>query len=200
MRMNARVAMAMATGLLASGLAQTPPARQATKTARAIDTEHSTLTVHVYRTGLFGKFGHDHEIQAPIAEGSMEDGEKPSVALRVRTSEMKVLDPDLEPKKRDDVQETMLSDKVLDSVNNPEIRFASTRVTVVGPDKWLVTGTLTLHGETHAVTARVHRENGRYQGETTIRQTDYGMTPVSVAGGTVSVKNEVKIQFDIAVK
>lgn len=184
--------------LAGAGIAQ--DAKPAAKTGRAIDTEHSTLTVRVYRTGLFGKFGHDHEIRAPIAEGSLEDGETPAVTLRVKTSEMKVLDPDLEPKKRADVQETMLSDKVLDSVNFPEVRFSSSRVTPMGTDQWLVTGTLTLHGETHAVTARVHRENGRYHGETTVRQSDYGITPVSVAGGTVSVKNEVKIEFDIAVK
>ena len=188
-------------GVLALAVcASAQEAKPAAKTAHSIDPERSTLMVRVFRSGLFGKFGHDHEIAAPIAEGVVDDGGKPSVTLRVRSHEMKVLDRDLEPKKRADVQETMLGGQVLDSSNFPEIRFASTHVTSVGPDKWLVMGMLTLHGETHAVTLNVVRENGRFQGAATIRQTDYGITPVSVAGGTVSVKNEIKIEFDIAVK
>jgi polyisoprenoid-binding protein YceI len=173
---------------------------QAAKPARAIDTEHSTLTVRVYRAGLFGSFGHDHEIQAPIAEGTVETGDKPSVTVRVITREMTVLDPELEPKKRSEIEETMQGDQVLDVSNNPEIRFTSTTVTPIGQDRWLVNGALSLHGQTHGVMVRVRLENGRYLGETTIRQTDYGITPISVARGTVSVKNEVKIEFNIAVK
>jgi hypothetical protein len=32
----------------------------------------------------------------------------------------------------------------------------------------------------------------------TLKQTDFGITPVTVAGGTVKVKDEVKIEFEIA--
>jgi len=38
----------------------------------------------------------------------------------------------------------------------------------------------------------------RYRGSATLKQTDFGITPVTVAGGTVKVKNEVKVEFDIA--
>jgi hypothetical protein len=31
-----------------------------------------------------------------------------------------------------------------------------------------------------------------------LKQRDFGITPVSVAGGTVKVKDQVKIEFDIA--
>lgn len=33
-----------------------------------------------------------------------------------------------------------------------------------------------------------------------MKQTDYGMKPVSVAGGTIKVKDEVKIEFSIATR
>jgi hypothetical protein len=37
-----------------------------------------------------------------------------------------------------------------------------------------------------------------YRGSATLKQTDFGITPVTVAGGTVKVKDEVKIEFEIA--
>jgi hypothetical protein len=43
----------------------------------------------------------------------------------------------------------------------------------------------------------VRKEGGRYVGSAKLKQRDFGMTPVSVAGGTVKVKDEVKIEFEI---
>jgi hypothetical protein len=30
-----------------------------------------------------------------------------------------------------------------------------------------------------------------------LKQTDFGITPISIGGGTVKVKNELRIDFDI---
>jgi hypothetical protein len=38
---------------------------------------------------------------------------------------------------------------------------------------------------------------GRYVGRFALKQRDFGITPVSIAGGTVRVKDELKIEFDI---
>jgi len=93
---------------------------------RAIDTKHSVLTVHVFKSGLFSAFAHNHEIAAPIAGGAVEVSPIPRVSLRVDARKMRVLDP-----------------------------------------------------------------------ETSFQQREFGMTPVSIAGGTIKVKEEVKIEFDI---
>jgi len=37
-----------------------------------------------------------------------------------------------------------------------------------------------------------------YQGAAVLKQTGFGITPVKVAGGTVKVKDEVKVAFSIA--
>ena len=34
-------------------------------------------------------------------------------------------------------------------------------------------------------------------GELALRQTDFGITPLSVAGGAIQVQDEVKLRFDI---
>jgi hypothetical protein len=41
--------------------------------------------------------------------------------------------------------------------------------------------------------------DGRYRGEAKIQQRDFGIEPIRVAGGTIQVKDELKIEFDIAV-
>jgi polyisoprenoid-binding protein YceI len=170
--------------------------------ARPIDTEHSKLTVRAFKAGLFSPFaGDNHEVSAPIASGSINDSEKnSSVSLKINARELKVLDPKLEPDKREEVQETMHSEKVLNSTVFPEIEFTSTQARSTGPDRWMLVGRLTLHGVTHAVTVNVQRQNGHYIGATTFRQTDFGITPISISGGTVKVKDEVRIEFDVVTK
>jgi polyisoprenoid-binding protein YceI len=67
-----------------------------------------------------------------------------------------------------------------------------------GPDHWIVHGNLALHGKDRPITVEVTRKGEQYKGSATFKQTDFGITPVAVAGGTVKVKDEVKIEFEIA--
>jgi polyisoprenoid-binding protein YceI len=65
-----------------------------------------------------------------------------------------------------------------------------------GPDTLLVKGDLTLHGQTHPVSATVHKQDGAYVGSCRFKQTTFGIHPVSV-GGVVKVKDELEIQFSV---
>ena len=58
-------------------------------------------------------------------------------------------------------------------------------------------GDLTLHGTSRPLTLVVVRRDGRCRGTVSIRQRDFGIQPISIAGGTVKVKDEVHIDFDI---
>ena len=77
----------------------------------------------------------------------------------------------------------------------PLISFHSTKIEKTGVNHWLVTGELTLHGQSRPILAEVHYAEGAYTGRSTIKQTDFGINPVSVGGGIVKVKNELDIQF-----
>ncbi len=165
--------------------------------ARPIDVAHSQLTVHAYKAGLFSFAAHDHEIAAPIATGSIRETGGLGVNFVVKTTEMKVLDAKASDKDRAEIQKQMLSDKVLDAARYPEIRFVSTEVAPDGADRWRVTGDLSLHGVTKRMIVQVRRENGRYVGEAKLSQRDLGIEPISIAGGTVKVKDEVTIVFSI---
>jgi polyisoprenoid-binding protein YceI len=163
---------------------------------RAIDPQQSVLTVHVLKAGLFSAFGHEHEIRAPIQQGSFTT-QDPSVELTVNARELRVMDKDVSDKDRAEIQATMLGSKVLDSERFSVIRFRSTAVTPAADDKWIVQGELTVHGETRPVKFVVALQNGHYHGTAEIKQKDFGITPVTVGGGTVRVKNELRVEFDI---
>lgn len=162
-----------------------------------MDAAKSTMTVRVFKSGLFSAFGHEHEISAPVEQGSFRE-DKPSVELSVDARKLRVMDKDVSDKDRAEIQETMLGPKVLDTQQFREIRFRSTQVDRLGDGKWLVHGDLTLHGQTRPVQVKVEGQNGRYRGSAELQQKDFGITPVTVAGGTVKVKNEVRIEFDIS--
>jgi hypothetical protein len=170
---------------------------QATAGTKPIDVGQSTLTVHVYKSGLFSVFADNHIIKAPIVRGVISNDPPLGIEISVRSADLRVLDPDLSADKRAEVQARMISADVLDVTKFPEIAFTSTAVEPAGNDRWNVTGRLTVHGQTRSINFPVARVDGRYRGEVTIKQRDYGIEPIRIAGGAVKVKDEVKVQFDI---
>ncbi len=163
-----------------------------------MDVTRSTLTVRVFKTGLLSAFSHNHEIRAPISRGSFDEStDLPLVELNVDVRQLQALDPDLSAKDRAEVQQTMLGPTVLDSARFPEIRFRSLTVEKAGEGKWRVHGDLTVHGEARPVLVEVSGGLGHYRGSATVRQTDFGIKPVTFAGGAIKVKDEVRVEFEI---
>jgi polyisoprenoid-binding protein YceI len=164
---------------------------------RPINLEKSTLTVLVYKSGLFSAFADDHVVRAPIANGSLSEDVPLSIEIAVRAASLKVLDPKVAESRRSEIQARMLSPEVLDAEKYADITFVSTAVVPAGPDKWTVTGQLTIHGQTRTITFPVTRQDGTYRGTVPVAQRDFGISPISIGGGTVKVKDEVKVQFEI---
>lgn len=167
--------------------------------ARRIDPESSRITVLVFKSGLFSAFAHDHTIEARGLQGEVRTAPEARVELRVETSRLRVLDPQLSADKRAEVQQAMEGPKVLDIARFPQILFRSTSIEQISPDSWRVTGQLTLHGQTQTITLTVNEQTGIYRGQTALHQRDFGMKPISLFGGTVKVKDEVRIEFSLAV-
>lgn len=163
---------------------------------RRIDTAHSVMTVRVSKAGALSAFGHDHEIAAAIESGTVDAAAK-HVELKVRAGALRVRDPKASQNDRAEIQKTMLGPEVLDTERYPEITFRATAAESAGTGSWRVTGPLTLHGETRPVTVEVREQDGKYIGSAALRQSDFGIKPVKVAGGAVKVKDEVRIEFEI---
>ena len=155
------------------------------------------MKIRVFKSGAFAAFAHDHEIEAPIAEGKIDASAHASVQLRVDSRKMRVLDPEIAADKRAEIQHTMQSAKVLDVEKFSDISYQSTAVTSRGEAHWEVRGNLTLHGKKQPVAVEVSLESGHYRGSASIKQSDFGIEPIRIGGGTVKVKDELKIEFDI---
>ena len=164
--------------------------------AADVDTGRSSIKVKVEKTGLFSAFAHNHTIEAPLASGRL-DTEKRTAALAFNAKEMKVLDEGVKDSERADIDQTMKSDKVLDVQRFPEIHFVSTSITPQEAGRFQVRGNLTLHGTTRPVEFPISFSKDRYSGSVKLKQTDFGIAPVSIAGGTVKVKDVIEVVFDI---
>ncbi len=160
-----------------------------------IDTQKSTLTIYVGKTGALSGLGHEHEVRAPIHSGTADTGSHPAVEMHVDARALRVIDKDASEKDRAEVQQTMLGPEVLDSERHQEIVFKSVGAESAGDGRWTLRGNLTLRGQTRPVTVHVTLKDGRYTGETTVKQTDFGIKPPGKAG--VKAKDEVRIAFDV---
>ena len=176
----------------------------------AVDPEQSRALIAVGKTGAFSFAGHPHEVEAPLTSGVVHlDADDPSrgdVRLEFNAAAMRVTGKGESASDVPKVAATMLSDAVLDVNRYPAITFESTSVTGKGSAAALdlsVTGKLTIHGKTQTVTAPVSVKVAGSQltasGKFLIKQTDFGITPVSV-GGVVKVKDELSITFTIVAR
>lgn len=162
-----------------------------------IDTANSKMTVYVYKEGIFAFAADNHEVITPIESGTF-DAATNTLDFKVDATKMQVQDP---PSHRDKVQANMVGPDVLDVAKYPSITFHSTNVDGASTNNWTVTGDLTLHGQTHPITLQVVRKDAtHFSGSAVVTQTAFGITPIRIAGGTVRVKNDVKVTFDIALK
>jgi polyisoprenoid-binding protein YceI len=183
-----RISIAFVSTALWVGL--TPAAQ------RPIDAANSTMTVRVYKAGVFAAMGHDHEIAASITAGAVDIAAR-TVEVRVNASALKVQDPKASEKERAEIQSTMLGPDILDAEHHTEIVFRSKGAESVSEKSWRLHGDLTLHGQTHPVDVEVNETGGHYRGTALLRQTEFGIKPVKIAGGAVRVKDEIRIEFDI---
>ena len=110
--------------------------------------------------------------------------------MHVDARALRVIDKDDSEKDRAEVQKTMLGPEVLDSERYQEIVFKSTAAEPAGEGQWTLRGNLTLHGQTRPVTVHVTLKDGRYTGEATVKQTDFGIKPPGKAG--IRAKDEVQ--------
>jgi polyisoprenoid-binding protein YceI len=90
--------------------------------------------------------------------------------------------------------------RLLEAEKHPYARIHAVRAAETTPDL-VLDAELTLHGVTRALKfpAKLKVEGNRFsvEGETDILQTDYGITPFSVLGGALAVKDPLRVIFRI---
>jgi polyisoprenoid-binding protein YceI len=184
---------------------------EAQPVAYSVDPAVSRVRIHLGRAGLVKFLGHEHEIEAPVANGRVdvvdEDPTRSSVALRFEAARFAVV-PGSEPANDiPTVEERMRGPEVLDVARYPEIAFASTSIRSQGTDgarvRIVVAGNLTLRGRAFPVEVplEVVRETLGFEarGGLNLNLRDLGIEPPSVAG-VVKVANRFHLEFEIRAK
>jgi polyisoprenoid-binding protein YceI len=164
---------------------------------KAIDTQRSTITIHVSKSGLLSAAAHNHTVVAPISSGVLVESGVSRIEFRIETAKMTVQpDPKIDAKDQAEIQ-THMEDLTLETKKFPEITFHSSRVQKVSDGEWKVDGDLSLHGVTKPVTLNVKQTGESYATHTVLKQTDFGIKPISIGGGMIKVKDDVQIDFQI---
>ena len=177
-------------------------------TVLTVDAANSQVLIQVGKAGMFGFAGHAHEVAATDVHGRVTfdpaDMQHASVSLEFPAAALRVTGKGEPPADVVEVQQVMQSEQVLDVRQFPTIVFSSRRVTVTaqttGTADVVIEGDMTLHATTRPMTIRASMildAEGRLtaRGSFSLKQSDFGMVPVTAAGGTVRVKDEIDVQF-----
>jgi len=184
------------------------PVNTAANSARyRIDAGQSHFTVRAFAGGFLSALAHDHTIAVRDFEGNTEftfgTVEPASLQMTIKAASLAVVDK-ISEKDRQKIEATM-RDEVLEVSNFPEITFKSNSVTATktgeGQYQARISGEISLHGVSRPLTIASQLEFGdkllHAKGNFALKQSSFGIKPVSVAGGTIKVKDEVKFVFDI---
>lgn len=176
-----------------------------------VDATTGTFTVQAFAEGLLSVFGHDPMFGVKDFQGEVQfvagTFENASLKLKVKANSLVVVN-NIKEKDRHEIERTM-REEVLETGKYPEIMFQSSNITLTrsGHDRYRarVIGDLTLHGVTQPNIwlngeVTLTAEGLRVRGDFALKQTDYKIKRVSVAGGTLKLKNEVKGTFDIVAR
>jgi polyisoprenoid-binding protein YceI len=175
-----------------------------------VDARSSRFTVQAFATGILSAMGHNPKIGIRTFTGevdfSAEAAQASGFRLSMKSNSLGVLD-DVSDKDRRDI-ERMMNEQVLEPSKYPEITYDAPAITMTRIDAALfsatLSGTLAFHGVSHnqIIFARiaVFDEMLRASGEFTLSQSDYDIKPISVAGGALKVKDELKFSFEMVAR
>ena len=176
-----------------------------------LDLTASTFTVQAFAEGLFSAFGHDpiFRINEFSGEAEFVPGTFENAGFRLVINANSLSVTNVKEKDRQEIERTMHAE-VLETSRYPEIVFESHNISLsrIGEGRYRARaiGDLTLHGVTQKnlwVNGEVIASGSgelRAKGQCAIKQTDYKIKLVSVAGGTLKIKNEMKCSFDIVAR
>ena len=175
-----------------------------------VDGRSSRFTVQAFATGMLARMGHNPTIGIRDFSGEMKFNpdklEAGSFHLVIKSASLSVQD-DISDKDLREI-ERLMKQEVLETAKFPEIVYDAPGISVTKMADALysaaLNGKLTLHGVTRnqPITVRVALFGTmlRASGDFTLDQTDYSIKLVSVAGGALKLKDELKFSFEIVAR
>jgi polyisoprenoid-binding protein YceI len=174
----------------------------------AIDPAQSLIAVTVRRGGPLARLGHDHVVASRGITGFAAPGQG-RADFSFRLDQMTIDEPAL---RREAGLDTQPSDeaiagtranmlgRVLEADRFPQVALQARQA----PGEAALRLTITLHGTTRTVMAPARIEAGAdsvaASGALQLRQSDFGITPMSVMGGAMTVLDTLELRFRIVAR
>jgi len=175
-----------------------------------IDSKASRFSVKAVASGMTAGLGHsptisirDFDGEAQFVPGTLEAA---SLTMTIRAASLSVED-EMSASDRQDL-ERIMHRQVLATTRHPEVTYKSAAVTPTRLGEGLyrveLSGHLTLNGITRiqAVTCQVTvgAYNLRATGNFEIRQSEFGIKFANIAGGMLTIRDELKFAFFIVAR
>lgn len=215
-------ALVVCAGLLAGCVARdagVPPAPRRVEPATAatgvaLDPAVTAVRVLVYRDGPLANLGHNHVITAPELTGEVVSagGGEYRFALLVPVAGLVIDDPAarategpdfaaaVDDAARDGTRTNLLGPRLLDAARYPVIGLRGATLTA-GDGQRAVQVAVTVRDVTREFRIPVVIQPGadgpRLQGELRVTHGDLGLTPFTVMGGMLRVRDEFGIRFSV---
>lgn len=172
------------------------------------------IVVNVFRAGLFSAFAHDHHFVvgewSARAEVPVGNPAGASVEVVIAAGSLHDLQASLSDADRRKVDAQAAGKDVLDAASFPRIEFRSERIELSpgavrgGSVKGTAHGTLTVRGRTVPIDlpfeAELTPDGWSVHGTARLEQSALGIKPFSGFGGTVKVRDELAIDFAMALR
>jgi hypothetical protein len=195
---------------------QTALAQLARSNAWPVDPERTVVTIIVRRAGPLARLGHDHVITSADERGRVWIGSTPAesafeLELPVDRFEVDLPGPrasagaefaaPVPDEARKGTRQNMLRKEVLDAAGFPVITVRS----IVANGDWpqpVIRLEVTLRGATREfeIPVSIERDPASVvaRGEIRFNQSEFGITPFSVAGGAIQVADTLEVRFELA--
>ena len=168
------------------------------------------IFVYTYKEGFLSAVAHDLLIEVTNFTVKLNvpntGSNSASVEAEIQANSVKLLCAmkdgqrqydTLKEKDKADIEEATFKD-VLHPAKYPTINFRSHSIIQGKEGGYHVKGELTLHGVTRHIEFDVTTTGKDLKGKVTLSQKDYGIKPYKALFGTLKVKNEVDIVFDLS--
>jgi len=178
----------------------------------------SEIRALVFRDGPMARLGHNHVLNSRSLTGDVflgNNGESPRFSLVLPVASFSVDESALRAEEGEEfpgeveqdaiagTRKNLLSEALLDGANFPDIRLTSRKVAGQAPD-YTVTVSVDLKGQSHELQVPVLVEQRpdelRVTGHFIATHADLGLTPFSVLGGLLSVRDEIRLRFRIVAR
>jgi len=193
------------------------PLRAAGGRVFALNPARSEVRIYAFRAGKAAKLGHNHVLSAPVFEGFFHlasDGTAASrFDLAFRLDQLAFDDPQhraalgpafassISTEDTASTRNNMLGDNNFQAARFPWVRIHSLQISGDAP-KFAARIAVELHGQTREMlvplTVNGLPETLVVEGALVLPQSDFGVKPLSVLGGLLSVQDAVIVEFKLS--